>query len=42
MSCTVRVDEKTYCIRESGTWIDCENGPGVDDLVATIEQLHDS
>ncbi|KAK2067030.1 hypothetical protein P8C59_000799 [Phyllachora maydis] len=38
-SCTVRVDEKIYCIRDGGEWIDCPSGSSVDTLVATIEKL---
>jgi len=41
-SCTVRLDEKIYCIRDDGEWKDCPNGPGVNDLVIAIEKLYQS
>lgn len=41
-SCTVRLDEKIYCIRDGGEWKDCPNGPGVNDLVIAIEKLYQS
>ncbi|KAJ9136499.1 Gamma interferon inducible lysosomal thiol reductase [Pleurostoma richardsiae] len=41
-SCTVRLDEKVYCIRDGGEWKDCPAGPSVNDLVIAIEKLHRS
>jgi hypothetical protein len=41
-SCTVRLDEKVYCIRDGGEWLDCPNGPGVNDLVIAVEKLYRS
>ncbi|KAL1311778.1 hypothetical protein AAFC00_001862 [Neodothiora populina] len=35
-SCTVRVDDKVYCIRDGGKWTDCENGSEPKDLVDEI------
>lgn len=39
-SCTVRLDDKVRCIRESGKWIDCEGGSEVGDLKRDIEALY--
>lgn len=41
-SCTVRLNSETYCIRDDAEWIDCPNGPAVDDLVAAIDKLYHS
>ena len=38
-SCTIRVDNEVYCIRDDGEWKDCPNGPGVDDLVDKVNSL---
>ena len=38
--CTVRLDEKIYCIRDGGQWSDCPSGPGVSDLVIAVEKLY--
>lgn len=35
-SCTVRVDDKVYCIRDGGEWKDCENGSDPKSLVDDI------
>ncbi|RCI09545.1 hypothetical protein L249_4102 [Ophiocordyceps polyrhachis-furcata BCC 54312] len=40
ISCTIRLNDEIYCIRDGGKWIQCPNGPGVSDLVAAIEKLH--
>ncbi len=40
LSCTVRLDEKIYCIRDNAEWKNCPFGPGVTELVERIEQLH--
>jgi len=39
-SCTVRLNEDIYCIRDGGKWKDCPNGSGVNDLVIAIERLY--
>lgn len=41
-SCTVRLDEKIYCIRDDGQWTDCPQGPEVNDLIIAIEKLYRS
>lgn len=41
-SCTVRLDEKVYCIRDDSEWKDCPTGPAVSDLVIAIEKLYRS
>jgi len=41
-SCTVRVNEEIYCIRDGGEWKECKNGAGVNDLVIAIEKLYSS
>jgi hypothetical protein len=41
-SCTVRLNEEIYCIRDGGGWKDCPNGPGVNDLVIAVEKLYQS
>ncbi|KAK1838624.1 gamma interferon inducible lysosomal thiol reductase [Colletotrichum chrysophilum] len=41
-SCTVRLDNEIYCIRDGGEWKDCPHGSGVNDLVIAIEKLHRS
>ncbi|KAI5235593.1 hypothetical protein E4T43_09172 [Aureobasidium subglaciale] len=38
-SCTIRVDDKNWCIRDGGEWTDCENGHEVKDLVEAIYDL---
>ncbi|KAI9837372.1 MAG: hypothetical protein M1838_004846 [Thelocarpon superellum] len=40
LSCTVRLDEKTRCIRDGAAWKDCEGGFEVDDLVRDVEALY--
>ncbi|RDA84264.1 hypothetical protein CP532_1990, partial [Ophiocordyceps camponoti-leonardi (nom. inval.)] len=42
ISCTIRLNDEIYCIRDGGKWIQCPHGPGVSDLVAAIEKLHGS
>ncbi|KAL2266894.1 hypothetical protein VTJ83DRAFT_4171 [Remersonia thermophila] len=39
-SCTVRLDDQVYCIRDGGKWTDCPHGPGVNDLVVAISKLY--
>ncbi|KUI68850.1 hypothetical protein VM1G_04172 [Cytospora mali] len=41
-SCTVRLDEEFYCIRDGGEWKSCPHGPGVNDLVLEIEKRYRS
>lgn len=41
-SCTIRLNNEIYCIRDDEQWIDCPNGPGVNDLIIAIEKLHRS
>lgn len=41
-SCTVRLDDKIYCVRDGGEWKECPSGPGVNDLVVEIEKLYRS
>jgi hypothetical protein len=42
ISCTIRLDGETYCVRDGGEWTDCPHGPGVNDLILAIEKLHHS
>jgi hypothetical protein len=39
-SCTVRLNNEIYCIRDGGEWTDCPAGPGVNDLVIAIRKLY--
>ncbi|KAI6711614.1 hypothetical protein JHW43_005892 [Diplocarpon mali] len=39
-SCTVRLNEEIYCIRDFGEWKDCPHGAGVNDLVLAVEKLY--
>ncbi|KAF4126800.1 Gamma interferon inducible lysosomal thiol reductase (GILT) [Geosmithia morbida] len=41
-SCTVRLDNEIYCIRDGGEWSDCPHGSGVNDLIIAIEKLYHS
>jgi len=41
-SCTVRLNEEIYCVRDNAEWKDCPSGPAVDDLVIAIEKLYRS
>lgn len=40
MSCTVRLNEEIYCIRDDGEWKECPKGAGVNDLVIAIERQY--
>lgn len=40
LSCTVRVDEKIWCIRDGGEWAGCAQGSRPDDLVKAVEKLY--
>ncbi|EPE02219.1 gamma interferon inducible lysosomal thiol reductase [Ophiostoma piceae UAMH 11346] len=37
-SCTVRLDNEVYCIRDGGEWFDCPSGGNVHDLIINIEK----
>jgi hypothetical protein len=39
-SCTVRLNNEVYCVRDGGEWTDCPNGSNVNDLVIAIEKLY--
>lgn len=39
-SCTVRVDNKMWCIRDGGEWKDCEHGSDVRSLVKEVKKLY--
>ncbi|KAK3398228.1 hypothetical protein B0T20DRAFT_202858 [Sordaria brevicollis] len=39
-SCTVRLDNKIFCIRDGGRWSDCPHGSSVNDLVLAVEKLY--
>ncbi|POS75777.1 hypothetical protein DHEL01_v205828 [Diaporthe helianthi] len=39
-SCTVRLDEEFYCVRDGGEWTDCPHGAEVNDLVLAIEKKY--
>lgn len=41
-SCTVRLDNEIYCVRDNGKWTDCPSGAGVNDLVIAVEKLYRS
>ncbi len=41
-SCTVRLNNEIYCVRDDGKWSECSNGSGVNDLVIAIEKLYQS
>ncbi|CAI6281529.1 unnamed protein product [Periconia digitata] len=40
LSCTVRLEGKTRCIRDGGEWSDCEGGSEPSDLIKDIEKLY--
>ncbi|KAH0496828.1 hypothetical protein TgHK011_004172 [Trichoderma gracile] len=40
ISCTIRLNNEIYCIRDGGEWKDCPHGPGVNDLVLAIQKLY--
>ncbi|KHJ30416.1 putative gamma interferon inducible lysosomal thiol reductase [Erysiphe necator] len=39
-SCTVRLNEKIYCVRDGRKWVECPNGPAVEDLISAVEDLY--
>lgn len=42
VSCTIRLDNEIYCVRDDGEWKDCPQGPGINDLILSIEKLSHS
>lgn len=40
LSCTVRLEGETRCIRDGGEWKDCEGGAKVGTLVKEIERMY--
>ncbi|KAF2148976.1 hypothetical protein K461DRAFT_297450 [Myriangium duriaei CBS 260.36] len=38
-SCTVRLDDKVWCVRDDGEWKDCPGGTKVKDLVGEVKKL---
>lgn len=40
-SCTMRLDNKTRCVRDGGEWRNCPNGHDPEDLIRDINQLYD-
>ncbi|KAF2451440.1 hypothetical protein P171DRAFT_347842 [Karstenula rhodostoma CBS 690.94] len=39
-SCTVRLNDKTRCVRDGGKWKDCEGGSDPENLVRDINKLY--
>lgn len=39
-SCTVRLNEEIYCVRDGGKWKDCPHGSEVNDLVIAVEKAY--
>ena len=39
-SCTVRLNNEIYCVRDDGEWTECPSGAADDDLVTAIDKLH--
>ncbi|KLU86136.1 hypothetical protein MAPG_05155 [Magnaporthiopsis poae ATCC 64411] len=40
LSCTVRLADEIWCIRDGGQWSECPQGPEVEKLVAAIEKKY--
>lgn len=40
ISCTIRLDEKVWCIRDGGEWKHCDRGHEVTDLVHDVDKLY--
>ena len=38
-SCTIRVNGRQWCIRDSGLWKDCDQGHAPGDLISEIKRL---
>ena len=39
LSCTIRVDENPWCVRDGGVWKNCSQGHTVEDLVTQVKHL---
>jgi hypothetical protein len=39
-SCTLRLNNEVYCVRDGGEWTDCPHGADVNDLIIAIEKLY--
>lgn len=39
-SCTVRVDNKIWCVRDGGEWRDCKNSSDAKSLVEEVKRLY--
>jgi hypothetical protein len=39
ISCTVRLEGKTRCVRDDGVWKDCERGSSVKSLIEDIDEI---
>lgn len=37
-SCTIRLNNETWCVRDGGKWKDCKNGSTPQDLVKAVMQ----
>ncbi|KAL8372127.1 hypothetical protein RB595_001767 [Gaeumannomyces hyphopodioides] len=42
LSCTVRLADEVWCVRDGGEWVECPQGSGVNELVAAIEKKYQS
>lgn len=40
VSCTVRVEEEVWCVRDGGKWKHCREGKKPEDLVRKVRELH--
>ncbi|KAL8817757.1 MAG: hypothetical protein Q9223_003466 [Gallowayella weberi] len=40
-SCTVRLDDRIWCVRDGGEWKDCPGGSNTEDLVEEVERLYE-
>ena len=38
LSCTVRVDRETWCVRDGGHWKECNSGSSVETLVSEVKR----
>lgn len=39
-SCTVRLDDEIFCVRDGGEWKDCPGGNKAEDLVKAVEKQY--
>ncbi|KAF1814136.1 hypothetical protein P152DRAFT_456365 [Eremomyces bilateralis CBS 781.70] len=39
-SCTIRLNEEIRCVRDDGTWKQCERGSSVESLIADIDDIY--